>query len=454
MPAASSTPSKRATTPRRSTPRRARSSSVASNTSRSSSRPPSSRSKAVKKDADRPALPEERNPKLPADPVPVKLQVIRREERDIIIGRVKLDTTNGRDHGFLLKRFDTDAIAASAMFQLAFPYADGAAEATEMAYLDRKYNTDRANGGLVAKPRTPKRGRPKKNAPAPEDEADALVLPEGSTGVRLQGTWLPCEDAIEVAEEYGLLLYARPLIEAQALLTEAGPQLVGVAAEPETAATPAKAAPTSPPSSNRKRQRTAAVAEPDTEPEPADGAGNDEGEASDEKEIPTTSSTAAVADDSSPKTSTRTRTRKTTKADGTVETKTIKTTTKVEAAGGLTQDEIDEQIRKSKDLAKQVQTTSAAGETKAGGRKRRASNERPTADLDHFAEDPSVNFVSRQVRRGTRAVRRRPVVSAAGAVGAAAAAGVGALAWFAGGNVDVAQQLVQQGLQSLSGFFF
>lgn len=322
-----------------------------------------------------------------------------------------------------------------------------------MAYLDRRYETDRANGGLVAKPRTPKKGRSKKNVPV-EDEADALVLPEGSTGVRLQGTWLPCEDAIEVAEEYGLLLYARPLIEAQATQTESGPQLVGLE-QVAVVATPSKAAaaaPDSPSSNKRKRQRTSKAAA-------AAAAAIDEAEATQLAEdaidttITTTMKAAAAA---SPKSATRTRTKKSTKADGSVETKTTKTTTKIEAVTGLTQDEIDEQIKKSKDLAKQVQANSATpnGTQRASNRKRRASNERPTADLDHLADDSSVNFVSRQVRRGTRAVRRRPVVSAAGAVGAAAAAGFGALAWFAGGNIDVAQQFVQQGFQSISGFFF
>lgn len=333
----------------------------------------------------------------------------------------------------VLVRFDTNAIAASAMFQLAFPYADGAAEATEMAYLDRKFETDRANGGMIAKPRTSKRGRPKKNAPTAEEEGEVLELPVGSTGVRLQGTWLPCEDAVEVAEEYGLLLYARPLIEAQAIHTESGPQLVGLESErvPAAAKTPE-----SPPSSTRKRQRTSKAA------------------AAEQAEA-TTAADESTASSASPKAATRTRTKKTIKADGTSETTTTKTTTTIEPAeGGLSQKEIDEQIKKSKELAKQVQAAPAASPQKAGGRKRRASNERPTADLDHLADDSSVNFVSRQVRRGTRAVQRRPVVSAAGAVGAAAAAGVGALAWFAGGNVDVAQQLVQQGLQQLSGFFF
>lgn len=55
--------------------------------------------------AARPPLPERRNPVLPDADVPVKVQVIRRDGQNIIIGRVKLPTVNGTDHSFLLKRY-------------------------------------------------------------------------------------------------------------------------------------------------------------------------------------------------------------------------------------------------------------------------------------------------------------------------------------------------------------
>ncbi|CAO1635385.1 unnamed protein product [Sympodiomycopsis kandeliae] len=430
-------------TPRRSTPRRARSSSVASNTSRSSSRAPTSRGKAAaaaakKEEEERPTLPEERNPILPGNAIPVKLQVINRENKDIVIGRVKLDTVNGANHGFLLKRFDTNAIAASSMFRLAFPYADGEAERIEMAYLDRKFDTDRANGGTIAKPATPKRGRPKKN-PTKEDEEDAAVpaqiLPDGSTGIRLQGTWLPCENALEIAEEYGLSLYAEPLIEAEAEIVEGVPRLIGA---PVATPTATKTAPETP-SSGRKRQRTSKAA--------AEAAAAAEESAGEESVKGT------------PK-ATRTRTKRVVKDDGSEETRVTKTTTTIEPAEeGLSQKEIDEEIKKSKALAEEVLASKTKSPSKSpakskAGRKRRASNERPTADLDVLADDSSVNFVSRNVRRGTRAVRQRPIATSAGAVGVAAAAGVGALAWLSGGQVDVAQQLIQQGISAFQGFFF
>lgn len=51
------------------------------------------------------ALPTRPNPRLDeAKSRQVKLQVIRREDKEIIIGRIKLPTVNGAEHGFLLKR--------------------------------------------------------------------------------------------------------------------------------------------------------------------------------------------------------------------------------------------------------------------------------------------------------------------------------------------------------------
>ncbi len=241
MPAAST--ARKSTPTRKSTPRRARSSSVASNASTAPPASPSASPRKTKKDKEaaaaakaakeiketkeaksdiaRPKLPTKKNPRLKeVDEAVVKLQTIKREGHNIIIGRVKLPTVNGQDHAFLLKRFDTNAMAASSMFRLAFPFADGNAEAAEMQFLDAKYDTNRANGGYILEevkaPETPKkRGRPRKNPETPKKDAatdsesvagekQIRVLPEGSTGVRLQGTWIPAEDAADVAEDYGI----------------------------------------------------------------------------------------------------------------------------------------------------------------------------------------------------------------------------------------------------------
>ena len=92
------------------------------------------------------------------------------------------------------------------MFRLAFPYADTESERAEMAYLEARFDSDVANGGLI-QPARNTRSRAKKEA----------VLPQGSTGVRLQGVWIPCESASSIAEDYGLLEIVQPLLDATAV---------------------------------------------------------------------------------------------------------------------------------------------------------------------------------------------------------------------------------------------
>ena len=133
-------------------------------------------------------------------------------DREIIIGRIKLPTVNGAEHGFLLKRFDTNAIAGSSMFRLAFPYADAEEESVEMTYLESRFDTEAANGGFVAASRS--------SSPRKTDTPSKKTgtMPPGSTGVRLQGVWIPCQHASSIANDYGILELAQPLIEATALL--------------------------------------------------------------------------------------------------------------------------------------------------------------------------------------------------------------------------------------------
>ncbi|PWN46743.1 hypothetical protein IE53DRAFT_407811 [Violaceomyces palustris] len=440
---------------RRSTPRRGRSSSVTSNASAAGGTPstPASSRKAAKKEItteqkiklSRPTLPTDRNPRLQDhDDVPVKLQVIRREGKNIIIGRVKLPTVNGSDHAFLLKRFDTNAIAASSMFRLAFPYADGEAESGEMRYLDARYDTDRANGGMVlasslvsekdkpvASPETPV----KQSVPGSEAAVaapDAKVLPEGSTGVRLQGTWIPCSDALQVAEEYGLTRFAKPLIEATAKHAEdgSGPILTS----------PSKTSEAAPRSTKTKRQRT------------------------------------ALSDEPTSPSVTRTRTTRTSHADGSEEVSIVREETIVEeeptastseAPAQLTTSEIEAQIQEAKALAAGITASNSSKGEEESSKKRRAVNDRPTADLADAADDDEEERedeghglrggrIARTLRRGTRVARRRPIATTAGVLTAAGAVGAGAVAWLAGGNLDVAVQTIQQSVQSLgiTGWFF
>jgi hypothetical protein len=307
-----------------------------------------------------------------------------------------------------LDRFDTNAIAASSMFRLAFPYADGEAERSEMAYLEKRFDVDVANGGKLKAPIKRKGGRPSKKALEAEEKAGEL--PEGSTGVKLQGTWIPCADALEVAKEYGLAMFAQPLIEAQASQATTGEPLL----------TPSKNSKLSTPMSSKATK----------------GLAKEESGSQDSF--------------ASPKI-VRTRTTKRVKEDGSEEILVEKSETTLEPVNNMTQAQIEAQIKEAKSLAKGIQAEGVKSSTPS--RKRRAVNQAPSADVDPLADEEyeSGYAVVRSLRKGGRAVRRRPIITTAGAL---SAVGAGTLAWMAGGDLDVATQLVQQGIASLSNWFF
>lgn len=325
----------------------------------------------------------------------VKLQVIRREDKEIIIGRIKLPTVNGAEHGFLLKRFDTNAIAGSSMFRLAFPYADAEAERAEMAYLESRFDTDVANGGLLPAPA--KRGR-KAEADSPARAAGG-VLPPNSSGVRLQGVWIPCDEAAAIAEDYGLLEIAQPLLDATAVLLpdqEApvlNPDAETVARAAEGAAARAESAGTAPvtPSRQTKRART---------------------QRAEAEEAP------AATETPSP------RTRR----------GTPRRTRGAPSEGldvGLSPAQVDAQIKAAKHLAAEIQGETPAG-SKRSTRKRRAEDDEevavaPQARASGLLHGPgaAVHVLRSNARQHPVATRTAGVLTAAGAVGAAAA-------WYAG----------------------
>ncbi|KAN0061483.1 hypothetical protein ACQY0O_006330 [Thecaphora frezii] len=522
----------------RATPRRGRSSSVASVISIASTNggqsPPLSASKpkrARKSKAARPALPTEKNPRLENHPEqPVRLQLIEREEQEIIVGRVKLPSVNGHDHAFLLKRFDTDAVAASSMYRVAFPFANEAAEATEMKYLESRYNTDVANGGRIATmlpdsnetPVKRGRGRPKKNETPRNDGVatdtesiagssvgDAVrALPPGSTGVRLQGTWIPARDATEVAREYGILKFAEPLINAVAKMAEdgSGPMLVESAAHK----TPEK-------KRGRPSKRARKAKDEDTEPEQdqltdetsaADEAGrprleirstqtynsageltsitlgpwfdgmSEDEEYEDENGEPIYSGCVPVPQPSraAPRTEPATAAERSTEVvaseSTSVEFSSSEPTAAAVASSDLTvpsgpaplsQAEIDAQIEEAKALAAGIQRAASAALSAPAaadvprGQKRAAVNDTPTADLEHALDDDEDDEdasrrgrVVRAFRRGTRVARQRPVATTAGVLTAAGAIGAGAAAAFMTGvDVNTAFQTISQTVQSL-----
>lgn len=297
------------------------------------------------------------------------------------------------------------------MFRLAFPYADTDAENKEMAYLEKKYDADLANGGKYKAIKRSGRGRTPKKVLEAEEKAGEL--PPGSSGVKLQGTWIPCADALDIAKEYGLLRYAQPLIESDATAADDGQPVL----------TPSKLDKVSSPTSAKVRRGRVST---------ADKLGG------------------------SP-TVTRTRVTKKAKEDGTEEVVIEETKTILEPISGkigLTNAQIEAQIKEAQALAKGIQTSSGQGASSStSSRKRRAVNQAPTAELDLLADEEyeGSNAVVRSLRKGGRVARRRPVVTTAGALGAV---GAGALAWISGGNIDVATQLVQQGVANLQSFFF
>ena len=147
-------------------------------------------------------------------------------------------------------------------------------------------------------------------------------------------------------------------------------------------------------------------------------------------------------------------------ADGTISQVNVETTIEAESSSSngipaaLSQAEIEAQIAEAKALAAGIQKSATAGGKAAAsrGQKRRAVNDRPTAELDPMADDDEYaesGRVVRAFRRGTRVARKRPIATTAGVVAAAGAVGAGALAWISGGNPDLALQTLQSSLQSI-----
>ncbi|WFD18922.1 hypothetical protein MCAP1_001135 [Malassezia caprae] len=358
------------------------------------------------------AVPVERMHKLPTRTNPrlsevksrqVKLQVIRREDKEIIIGRIKLPTVNGAEHGFLLKRcvrvsnssFDTNAIAGSSMFRLAFPFAESEEESAEMAYLESRFNTDVANGGFLPAPRT--RGR----KPASSRKG---TLPPGSTGVRLQGVWIPCEEALSIASDYGLKELAQPLIHATAVLPpneevpilNPGAETLAAIKNGEKIQTEQPATPVR----QTKRARTV-------------------------RESASTTSTPLAAVEELVDVPAATTGRRSTRRQA----RATAAEAPPPAENPMTSASVEEQIAEAKRLAAQIQS-----EARNEAPQERASAKRRAEDEDEDAPaEPQA-----ATGRVTRALRkhRRPIAGAAGMLTAAGAVGLGAMALYSG-NINL-----------------
>ncbi|WFC99742.1 hypothetical protein MYAM1_002487 [Malassezia yamatoensis] len=377
------------------------------------------------------ALPTRVNPRLAeVKSRQVKLQVIRREDKEIIIGRIKLPAVNGAEHGFLLKRFDTNAIAGSSMFRLAFPYADAEEESAEMAYLEARFDTDLANGGTIL-PTTPRRGRK-------SESTNDAALPPGSTGVRLQGVWIPCEQAPPIAQDYGLYELAQPLLDATAVLLP-NEDVPILNPEPEMLAAAAEAAsmPLSTPQRQAKRVRTAQALQSDANSSATASTTSSPSistpmQAAQQLLGPSTPETPATS--SRRRTTTR-RTRAATAAANAMP----------DISAPMTPAQIDAQIHAAKALAADIAADSDSMRPNTQSKGKRAAE-------DDIEEDvvvaPQSQSAVRTLRRNVPRQRSTPLIRAAGALTAAGAVGVGAAAWYAGSlNLATAVPAAFQHLQ-------
>ena len=325
-------------------------------------------------------------------------------DREIIIGRIKLPTVNGAEHGFLLKRFDTNAIAGSSMFRLAFPYADAEEESVEMTYLESRFDTEAANGGFVAASRS--------SSPRKTDTPSKKTgtMPPGSTGVRLQGVWIPCQHASSIANDYGILELAQPLIEATALLL---PNSNTPILNPD-AATVASAAHALEKSEEAENESTEEVHSEDTN-----------------SRLTKRVRTAEVPSAPTKTEESSTPSQRTTRRSALSSSAAL---SRSELSNSLTPAQIDAQIRESQLLAAKVQD-----EAMQDSNIRSRANKRRAED-DHDGENVKVASQESSGRR------RRPLARAAGMLTAAGAMGIGAMAWYTGSINFTANmpQVVQQ----------
>lgn len=94
-------------------------------------------------------------------------------------------------HAFILRRFDTGAISLTTMFRAAFPSASDDAEKAEANWIRANYELSGANGSGAAIPRDPA---------APK--------------LRLAGTWVNPDIAMNIADVYALAHIVQPLASA------------------------------------------------------------------------------------------------------------------------------------------------------------------------------------------------------------------------------------------------
>ncbi|KAJ4476239.1 hypothetical protein J3R30DRAFT_3405258 [Lentinula aciculospora] len=77
---------------------------------------------------------------------PVKYQILNCQGQDILVGRLKIETSIGSGHAFILRRYDTGAVSLTTMFRAAFPRADEQSEKDEVQWVKDNYDLTGNNG--------------------------------------------------------------------------------------------------------------------------------------------------------------------------------------------------------------------------------------------------------------------------------------------------------------------
>ncbi|KDR76335.1 hypothetical protein GALMADRAFT_247727 [Galerina marginata CBS 339.88] len=106
---------------------------------------------------------------------PVKYQILNCQGKDILVGRLKIETPTETGHAFILRRFDTGAISLTTMFRAAFPNATDQDEKIEIQWVRDNFDLSGNNGSTK----------------------DAHIT-------RLAGTWVSPKVALELGREYAL----------------------------------------------------------------------------------------------------------------------------------------------------------------------------------------------------------------------------------------------------------
>ncbi|KAF9048726.1 hypothetical protein BJ165DRAFT_1462165 [Panaeolus papilionaceus] len=116
---------------------------------------------------------------------PVKYQILNCQGKDILVGRLKIETPeNG--HAFILRRFDTGAVSLTTMYRAAFPLASDTEEKAEIQWVKETFELA-GNNGSSKEPHI----------------------------TRLAGTWVSPATALQLGKEYALGELINVVVEAQ-----------------------------------------------------------------------------------------------------------------------------------------------------------------------------------------------------------------------------------------------